>query len=52
MDEDVPRLSPLKHVDLNCLGRYSFRATVPAGGGLRPVRDPAAAFLDEEDGHG
>jgi hypothetical protein len=32
LDEDVARLSALKHANLNCLGRYSFRATVPAGG--------------------
>jgi hypothetical protein len=39
----------LKHANLNCLGRYSFRATVPAGGGLRPLRAPAAGGLDEDD---
>ncbi|MER6599727.1 Tn3 family transposase [Streptomyces parvus] len=50
LDEDVARLSPLKHANLNVLGRYSFRAAVPAGGGLRPLRDPAAAGLDEDDG--
>lgn len=49
-DEDVARLSPLKHRNLNVLGRYSFTATQPAGGTLRPLRDPVAAGLDDEDG--
>jgi hypothetical protein len=31
-DEDIARLSPLKHRNLNVLGRYSFTATVPASG--------------------
>jgi hypothetical protein len=48
-DEDVARLSPLKHKNLNVLGRYSFTASTPAGGGLRPLRDPDAAGLDEDD---
>ncbi|MCW2890070.1 MAG: transposase, Tn3 family protein [Streptosporangiaceae bacterium] len=26
LDEDVARISPLKHANLNCLGRYSFAA--------------------------
>ncbi|GGS48349.1 hypothetical protein GCM10010221_54400 [Streptomyces parvus] len=30
-DEDIARLSPLKHRNLNPLGRYSFTASVPAG---------------------
>ncbi len=47
LDEDVARISPLKHADLNVLGRYSFRPSVPAGGDLRPLRDPAEA--DDED---
>lgn len=38
--EDIARLSPLKHRNLNPLGRYSFRAPTPAGGTLRPPRDP------------
>ncbi|GGW72401.1 hypothetical protein FHS32_001600 [Streptomyces albaduncus] len=33
--EDVARLSPLEHENLNCLGRYSFTASQPAQG-LRP----------------
>nr|ANO42518.1 hypothetical protein A8713_035285 [Streptomyces sp. SAT1] len=49
LDTDVARLSPLKHANLNCLGRYSFRATVPAGGGLRPLRDPVGADDGEDD---
>lgn len=48
LDEDLVRLSPLKHANLNCLGRYSFRASTPAGGDLRPLRDPAAADPDED----
>lgn len=42
-DEDVARLSPLKHRNLNVLGRYSFTATQSAGGTLRPLRDLDAA---------
>jgi Tn3 transposase DDE domain len=47
-DEDVARLSPLKHANLNCLGRYSFRSPPPIQG-LRRLRDPDAVELDEED---
>lgn len=38
--EDIARLSPLKHRNLNPLGRYSFRASAPAAAaaGLRPGR--------------
>lgn len=49
LGEDVARLSPLKHANLNCLGRYSFRATVPVGGGLRPLQDPATADTEENE---
>jgi TnpA family transposase len=49
-DEDVARLSPLKHRNLNLLGRYSFTATQPTGGALRPLRDPDTVGLDEEEG--
>ena len=49
LTEDVARLSPLKHANLNVLGRYSFRASIPAGGGLRPLRSPATADAGEED---
>ncbi|GII34981.1 hypothetical protein Pmi06nite_84230 [Planotetraspora mira] len=48
-DEGIARLSPLKHRILNVLGRYSFTATQPAGGTLRPLRDPDAAGLDDDE---
>ncbi|MER5540448.1 Tn3 family transposase [Streptomyces mirabilis] len=48
LDEDVARVSPLKHTNLNRLGRYSF-ATRPPREGLRPLRDPATVHLDEDD---
>lgn len=48
-DEDIARLSPLKH--LNLLGRYSFTASTSAAAALRPLRDPDAAGLDD-DGDG
>ena len=48
LDEDVARLSPLKHANLNCLGRYSFRASQP-GEGLRPLRDPDTAEPGDDD---
>ncbi|MFE4255522.1 DUF4158 domain-containing protein [Streptomyces sp. NPDC056910] len=47
-DEDVARLSPLKHKNLNVLGRYSFTASVPREG-LRPLRDPDEAGLDDDE---
>jgi TnpA family transposase len=50
LDEDVARVSPLKHANLNVLGRYSFTASTPASGALRPLRDPDAPELDENDG--
>lgn len=48
-DEDMARLSPLEHRNLNVLGRYSFTPTPPAGGTLRPLRDPDAAGLDDDE---
>ncbi len=48
-DEDVARLSPLKHKNLNVLGRYNFTASQPVKG-LRPLRDPDAVDLDDDDG--
>ncbi len=48
-EEDITRLSPLKHRNLNLLGRYSFTASAPAAGALRPLRDPDAPELDEDD---
>ncbi|WP_435881188.1 hypothetical protein [Streptosporangium subroseum] len=49
MTRDIARLSPLKHRNLNLLGRYSFTASLPAAGALRPLRDPDAVELDEDD---
>jgi hypothetical protein len=52
-DEDIARLSPLKHKNLNVLGRYHFTSSTPAGGALRPLRDPNAPIPeDEEDDDG
>ncbi|MFD9069808.1 Tn3 family transposase [Streptomyces lasiicapitis] len=48
-DEDLARLSPLKARHLNVLGRYSFLPSVPGGGILRPLRDPADADAETED---
>ncbi|MDO0930085.1 Tn3 family transposase [Streptomyces sp. TG1A-8] len=48
-EEDIARLSPLKHRNLNLLGRYSFTASVPAAGALRPLRDPDTPELDEDE---
>ena len=45
-NEDVARLSPLKHRNLNVLGRYSCTASVPREG-LRPLRDSDAVELDD-----
>ncbi|MEV6037962.1 hypothetical protein AB0L65_42905 [Nonomuraea sp. NPDC052116] len=47
--EDITRLSPLKHRTLNPFGRCSFTASTPAAGALRPLRDPDAPELDEDD---
>nr|WP_185094825.1 Tn3 family transposase [Streptomyces sp. PanSC19] len=44
-DEDIARLSPLEHRNLNLLGRYSFTASTPAAGNLRPLRDPGMPKL-------
>lgn len=49
LDEDIARLSPLKHRNLNLLGRYSFTASTPAAGALRPLRDPDTPELDEDE---
>ncbi|MEW9516148.1 hypothetical protein [Streptomyces tubercidicus] len=46
------RLSPLKHRNLHLLGRYSFTASTPAAGALRPLCDPEASELDEDDDGG
>jgi hypothetical protein len=42
LNEDVARLSPLKHANLN-VGDATASASAPAGGGLRPLRDLATA---------
>lgn len=47
-EEDIARLSPLKHKNLHLLGRYSFTASTPAAGALRPLRDPDAPELPRE----
>lgn len=39
-DDDVRRLSPLGHDQLNLLGRYQFSTTNLTDGQLRPLRDP------------
>lgn len=51
-DEDIARLSPPKHKSLNLLNRYTFTASTPAVGALRPLRDPEAPELDEDYGQG
>ncbi|MFJ8855423.1 hypothetical protein [Streptomyces sp. NPDC102437] len=38
-EEEITRLSPLKHRNLNVLGRYSFTTSTPAAGALRPLGD-------------
>ncbi|MFJ4188170.1 hypothetical protein [Kitasatospora sp. NPDC089509] len=48
-DEDIARLSPLKHRNLNPLGRYCFTASTPGVGDLCSLRDPEAPELDEDD---
>ncbi|SCE08311.1 Tn3 transposase DDE domain-containing protein [Streptomyces sp. BvitLS-983] len=48
-DEDIARLSPLKHRNLNLLGRYSFTASTPTAGALRPLRNPDGPELDDDD---
>ncbi|MFJ6699408.1 hypothetical protein ACIQM4_25500 [Streptomyces sp. NPDC091272] len=44
----------MKHRNLNPLGRYGLTASLPAAGGLCPLRDPDAPELDEgeEDDEG
>ncbi len=48
-DDDIVRLSPLKHRTPTLLGRYSSTASAPAAGALRPLRDPDAPEPDKED---
>ncbi|MCQ9131166.1 transposase [Streptomyces hilarionis] len=45
LDDNVARVSPVKHANRNMLGRYGFRA-FPLDGGLRPLRDPGAGGLN------
>ena len=41
LDEDLVRLSPLAHRNVNFLGQYSFALSeTVARGQLRPLRDP------------
>lgn len=41
LDDDVPRLSPLEHRNINFLGQYSFALPkAVTKGALRPLRDP------------
>ncbi|MCX5166415.1 hypothetical protein OG616_37815 [Streptomyces antibioticus] len=49
LEEDVARVSLLKHSDLDCPGRCSFAAGPPCEG-LGPLRVRAAVHLDEDDG--
>ncbi|MET8422069.1 Tn3 family transposase [Streptomyces sp. NPDC005134] len=52
-DEDAARLSPLKDRHINSMGRYQFNfAASGPGEGLRPLRDPDAPELDEDDDGG
>ena len=47
--EDVARLSPLGHENINFLGRYSFAlAESVARGELRPLHDPEETGSQEE----
>jgi TnpA family transposase len=47
-DADAARLSPLKAKNINVLGRYAIIASQPAVG-LRPLRDPGAHDVENED---
>ncbi len=47
--EDVARLSPLGHENINFLGRYSFTLTESvARGELRPLHEPEVAASHED----
>lgn len=49
----MARLSPLKDRHINFMGRYQFKfAAGGTGEGLRPLRDPDAPELDEDDDGG
>ncbi len=45
--EDIARLSPVGFKHLNFQGRYAFSRPEP--GRLRPLRDPSAVDVDEDD---
>ncbi|MDH6522999.1 hypothetical protein M2163_000496 [Streptomyces sp. SAI-135] len=47
--DDVARVSPLKHANLNVLSRSTFTASAPAAGALRLLRGPDSPELDEDD---
>lgn len=48
-DEGIARLSPLKHKNLNCLGRYSFSASRPVDGcGPCATRTPSTSTMTTE----
>lgn len=40
---------PLKHRDLNVLGRYSFASFDPAAGTPRPLHNPDTTERDDEE---
>nr|WP_212764092.1 Tn3 family transposase [Streptomyces sp. I05A-00742] len=42
-------VAQVQHRNLNLLGRYSLTPSVPAAGVLRPLRDPDAPELDEDE---
>lgn len=45
LDEDLARLSPLEHRNVNFLGQYSFAfSEAVAKGRLRPLRDPGEDY--------
>ena len=45
LDEDLVRLSPLEHRNINFLGQYSFALSeTVARGQLRPLRDPGETY--------
>ncbi|WP_405692492.1 hypothetical protein [Streptomyces sp. NBC_00057] len=49
LDVDVAQLSSQRHANLGCPGRDSLRASIPAGGGLRLLRNPDAVDLDDDE---
>ncbi|MFI6729853.1 hypothetical protein [Streptomyces atratus] len=47
-DEDVVRLSPLEQRNVNVLSRHTVIGSIPHEG-LRPLRNPDASGLDDDD---